>query len=199
MRKLRAPHPATPGVCLLRTVSKSRIYSTKAQGQKSIFMKTAVDPRHQARRMALHTIFGWSFLSKDIKKILSENWQLVKEDQQEDNLLGFPPRIDRQLSEHLCEGVIANIEHIDELILRSAPEWPIKQIAKIDISILRLAVFELVYNVQTIPTKVSIDEAIELAKEFGGSNSSKFINGVLGSIVKELKLEDAKESKPKSK
>lgn len=81
------------------------------------------------------------------------------------------------------EDILTHLPLIDQAIEKAAPEWPIAKIAKIDVSILRLAVFELFYK-KDAPIKVVIDEAVELAKEFGNDQSAKFINGVLGTIVK---------------
>lgn len=82
------------------------------------------------------------------------------------------------------ETIIEKCKEIDGLIQRSAPEWPIDKIAKIDLSVLRIAVYELIYE-KNAPYKVIIDEAIELSKAYGNDNSAKFINGVLGSILKQ--------------
>jgi len=87
----------------------------------------------------------------------------------------------------LTKKILKNIEKIDKIIEKSAPAWPIEQIAKVDLAILRLAVFELVFG-KTAPYKVVIDEAVELAKEFGGETSPGFINGVLGTVVKSQAL-----------
>ncbi|MFC1920873.1 transcription antitermination factor NusB [Chloroflexota bacterium] len=81
----------------------------------------------------------------------------------------------------LVTGVISNEEKIDESIRIFAPAWPIKQISVIDRNILRLAIFEIIID-NKVPVKVAINEAIELAKSFGTDNSSKFVNGVLGSV-----------------
>lgn len=83
------------------------------------------------------------------------------------------------------EHIWVNLSQIDPLIARGAPEWPIDKLNPLDLAILRLAVFELVIDKKE-PTKVIIDEAIELAKEFGGDTSPSFINGALGAIVKEI-------------
>lgn len=91
--------------------------------------------------------------------------------------------------------IIASIPDSDQLISQSAPEWPITQINKVDLSILRLAIFELT-NEKT-PKKVVIDEAVELAKEFGAESSSKFVNGVLGTVVSQLFPKDKKGKKAK--
>jgi len=89
-------------------------------------------------------------------------------------------------SDKLTKGVLKNLEGIDKIIAKSAPAWPIEQIAKVDLAILRLAVFELLFG-KTAPFKVIIDEAVELAKEFGSETSPGFINGVLGTVIKEEK------------
>jgi len=81
--------------------------------------------------------------------------------------------------------IISLLPNIDSHIERAAPEWPLAKIAKIDLAILRLAVWELAYETTT-PPKVVIDEAVELGKSFGNEHSAKFINGVLGTIVKKL-------------
>lgn len=95
----------------------------------------------------------------------------------------YPQRVTLPLS----KKVITNLKNIDSIINKSAPLWPIDQIAKVDLAILRLATYELIYD-QSIPKKVVIDEAIELAKEFGGDKSGKFVNGVLGTINNQNKL-----------
>lgn len=80
--------------------------------------------------------------------------------------------------------IVADLESIDSQIHEAAPEWPISQINKVDLSVLRLAIFEIKH--QKIPYKVAIDEAVELAKEYGSDNSPKFINGVLGTVLQKL-------------
>ncbi len=90
---------------------------------------------------------------------------------------------DTQFIEKLVSGVNAHQQQIDDAITPVAPEWPIEQIARIDRLILRMGVYELHYD-SSVPPKVVINEAVELAKAFGGDNSSKFINGVLGTILR---------------
>ncbi len=80
--------------------------------------------------------------------------------------------------------IVSKIDEIDKLIANAAPEWPIEKLNKVDLAILRLSIFELNYQTKT-PQKVVIDEAIELAKSFGTEKTSKFVNGVLGSIMKQ--------------
>ena len=86
------------------------------------------------------------------------------------------------------EAIIDNLDQIDKIISKGAPKWPIDKINKIDLSILRYAVWEIaIYNKN--PVKVIIDEVIEIAKEYSSETSSSFINGALGSIIRELKIE----------
>ena len=145
-------------------------------------MKSSKDPRHEARRIALQVLFEWSFNSQDIEKIMEKALDTLTELNNHD---GDSRKPDTELSVFLVKGVTENLESIDKIISEAATEWPIAQIAKVDLEILRLAILEL-YIARNVPPKVSIDEAVELAKEFGGENSSKFINGVLGTVVKEL-------------
>lgn len=89
------------------------------------------------------------------------------------------------VSDQDINRIVAKLPQIDEKIYASAPEWPIPKIAKIDLAILRLATYELTVD-KSEPPKVIIDEAIELAKTFGNDHSAKFVNGALGSILKEI-------------
>ena len=130
-----------------------------------------IDIRHSARRLALGVLFAWTFLSKD--KEMDKSMAI--------DVLGIE-KYDSQLYDKIQSGVEENIEKIDFLIMSSAPEWPIEKVAKIDLSCLRIAVYELIFT-KELPVKVAIDEAIELAKEFGADISSKFVNGVLGAVV----------------
>lgn len=139
-------------------------------------MKTGGDPRHKARRLALSALFEWSFYSQDPEFLLSHAVETLEEN---------PKDFDGQLALSLINGVMRNIETIDQIIAAAAPQWPLDQISKVDLTCLRIAVHEL-YLARNAPPKVAIDEAIELAKEFGGPTSGKFVNGVLGTVVKTL-------------
>ena len=87
----------------------------------------------------------------------------------------------------MVNGVIKNLAKIDQIIAQAAPEWPIDQIAIVDRNVLRLGIFELLFgDYKEVPPKVAINEAIELAKSFGGESSGKFVNGVLGTIYREI-------------
>lgn len=88
-----------------------------------------------------------------------------------------------------AEDIFSHVEQIDKLIEQSAPDFPVEKINKVDLAILRLAVYELVVDKNT-PPKVVIDEAVELAKEFGGATSPSFINGALGNIMKNIQINE---------
>jgi len=133
-------------------------------------MKSKNDPRHNARRLALTSVFCWLF--SDLEHDLCYN--LSKD-------LLDSPNTDYELTKEIVDGVKEHREEIDQIISKNAPEWPIDKIAKIDLVILRIAIFEALKS-KKAPLKVVIDEAVELAKEFGNDTSSKFVNGVLGSI-----------------
>ncbi|KKP69970.1 transcription antitermination factor NusB [candidate division CPR3 bacterium GWF2_35_18] len=137
-------------------------------------MKTKTDPRHCARQIALQTLFEWSMHSSNPQDIAN---RIIKET--DNNKLDF------NLLSEIISNVVSNREKIDLQIEVAAPAWPISQISKIDLTILRIASAELQY-IKGIPNKVSIDEAVELSKEFSGDTSSKFINGVLGTILKNI-------------
>lgn len=137
-------------------------------------MKSAVDPRHEARRIALGALFESSFLESGLDEAREHC-------QQEINYHFF----DQKLLNNIITGVTENQETIDQIVRAAAPQWPLEQISRIDLVCLRVAIYELYFE-KNVPPKVAIDEAIELAKEFGGDNSGKFVNGVLGTVVKTL-------------
>jgi N utilization substance protein B len=87
-----------------------------------------------------------------------------------------------EFARHLVQGVIGNRERLDEIIRKNAPAWPLEQVAAVDRNILRLAIYEIVID-NRVPMRAAINEAVELAKEFGGEASPKFVNGVLGSVA----------------
>lgn len=135
-----------------------------------------IDPRHKARQIALAALFEWSFNPQGEVDPLNHAVEVL-----EYNRLGFP----QELSEEIFHGVKENLPTIDKIIVASAPAWPIGQISKVDLTCLRIAVYEL-YFAKNIPYKVAINESIDLAKEFAGEKSGKFVNGVLGTVVKTL-------------
>ena len=120
--------------------------------------------------IAMQTLYEHAFrLDSDLSEIKERNVAVYKND------------VDEAFVNFLIDGVNGKCSEIDESITKSAPEWPIEQISLIDKTILQIAIFELIYSVN-VPPKVAINEAVELSKQFGGENSSKFINGVLGTV-----------------
>lgn len=119
-------------------------------------MKTASDPRHVARVKTMQSLFAYDFQEKTRKKNSD------------------------------ISSITKHLRTIDDLIAKSAPAFPVDKIAKVDLAILRLAIYELII-VKKTPPKVIIDEAVELAKEFGSETASAFVNGVLGTVLEERK------------
>lgn len=146
-------------------------------------MKQKNDPRHTARAMALQTLFSRHFDSSIKSAIVEPIPETLSEILESSNCSSD---FNQQLLKKLINGVDNNIEEINKIITMYAPQWPIEQIKKVDLEILRIAIFEGFIEKIT-PPKVAIDEAIELSKDFGGENSSKFINGVLGGIYENMK------------
>lgn len=135
-------------------------------------MKRKDDPRHFTRLLAIQTLFASNFDKTSKRKQHS-----LKELRDINEIKKF----DKELFEKIIKGVEENREEIDEKISEHAPQWSLDQIKKVDLEILRVAIYEgFVGNIT--PPKVAIDEAIELAKELSGEASDKFINGVLGAI-----------------
>jgi len=142
--------------------------------------------RHLARTIALQTLFAWDFNGKkesDIERLTAENFA------------NFAPNFDDGgFVKDLVTGVRDNVTKIDKFIVKYATEWPLDQITTIDRNILRLGIFELLYS--SVPPRVVINEAIEIAKSFGGDSSGKFVNGVLGALYNdepEIQKRDNKE------
>jgi len=133
-------------------------------------MKSKKDPRHEARKLALSGIFCWLFSDSDNSLTVALSKELMESD-----------NVDVDLANSIIAGVKENNEKIDEIISKCAPEWPIDKISKIDLVILRVGTYEVLFS--KTPSKVAIDEAVELAKEFGNDSSGKFVNGVLGAVV----------------
>ena len=135
--------------------------------------------RHLGRIIALQTLYEQEFRREcnDSSFKLSE---VLKR-----NITRYQTMVDdRDFIKRLVKGVDAKSTELDELLQPIAPEWPIDQIARMDRLILRIGAYELLYETDT-PPKVVINEAVELAKGFGGDNSSKFVNGVLGTLLRQ--------------
>ncbi len=145
--------------------------------------------RHLGRIVALQSLYEYEVRtavddSVDIKQLVERNLERYESEIE-----------DTEFVNNLVSGVIDKISQLDEKLRPLAPEWPLEQIARIDHSILRLSLYELLHSADSVPPKVAINEAVELAKAFGSDNSSKFINGVLGTAYRTLvegKSDDAK-------
>lgn len=144
--------------------------------------------RHLSRIVVMQSLYEWDFRpGSNLQKVLTRN------------IKNFEKDVDKEYTITTTEAVVASIPEVDKKIIEVAPEWPIEQVALIDKAILRLAIFELLYNPE-IPPKVAINEAVEIAKTYGGENSSKFINGVLGTIYRQSDryVEEKDDAKAKS-
>lgn len=148
--------------------------------------------RHLQRSIAMQSLFEWDFRGQDqenLEKIVTHNCS------------EFAPGADNfTFVNNLVRGAIDKLADIDPLIAKCAPEWPLDQIATVDRNILRLGTYELLFgNYEETPPKVAINEAIELAKTYGGDSSARFVNGVLGTIYREMgepmKDDDAEKAK----
>ncbi len=130
--------------------------------------------RHLARAIALQSLYEWDFhdFAGDLASIITRN------------LEEFAPKLDeKEFSKKLVAGIGANLDDIDATITQFAPDWPIPKITIVDRNVLRIGTYEVKHDPE-IPSKVAINEAIELAKTFGGESSGKFVNGVLGAIYR---------------
>ncbi len=147
--------------------------------------------RHLSRSVAMQSLYEWDFKGKKEGKL-----QVIIEH----NVKEFAPGVeDQKFIYDLVNNVIEKIGEIDKIIEKAAPQWPIDQIAMVDRAVLRLGIYELLFgNREEVPPKVAINEAIELAKTFGGDASGKFVNGVLGTIYREIG-EPGKDDSPKKK
>lgn len=151
--------------------------------------------RHLSRSIVLQTLFEWDFNSRNREEAI----EIFKRDVGE-----FGAGLsDMAFMEGLLKGIIEKQKDIDLIIEKAAPDWPIDKISVMDRNILRLGLYELLFGDRNeVPPKVAINEAIELSKAFGGETSSKFVNGVLGAVYKELgepgKDETSKDKKNKS-
>lgn len=135
--------------------------------------------RHLARSIAIQSLYEWDFKNYQndaLPKIAKRN---IEE---------FGPGLkNEEFVNSLIKGVVEHKKELDNIIEKAAPMWPIDQIDVIDRNVLRLGLYELLYeNKEEVPPKVAINEAIELAKSFGGESSGKFINGVLGTVFREM-------------
>ena len=147
--------------------------------------------RHLGRIVALQTLYEQDFRREvndpglDLEAVLARNIARYEETIE-----------DKAFIESLVRGITSKETELDDIIRPVAPEWPIEQIARMDRIILHIGVYELLFE-KGVPPKVAINEAVELAKAFGGDNSSKFINGVLGTVLRNKEEKPAKKTKSK--
>jgi len=145
--------------------------------------------RHLGRIVAMQTLYEHDFrggyeAQLELTPILERNLDEFRDSIDDTNFV-----------QDVVQGVHNHQADIDGIIGPAAPEWPVEQIAKIDKIILRIGVYELMIK-RDVPPKVAINEAVELAKTFGGENSSKFINGVLGTIYRNSEFYEPEETPP---
>jgi N utilization substance protein B len=137
--------------------------------------------RHLGRIIALQTLYEYDFRRAcedpdvQLDEVLTRNLERYEDTVE-----------DKSFVHRLVEGVTKDADKLDEIIQPIAPEWPISQIARIDRTILHMSIYELLNMSDIVPPKVVINEAVELAKAFGSDNSSKFVNGVLGTAYRTL-------------
>jgi transcription antitermination protein NusB len=136
--------------------------------------------RHLGRIIALQTLYEYEF------RLFAGDTKLKLDAILKRNIARYQKTVeDTPFIERVVHGVIEHQAELDRVLQPIAPDWPIDQIARIDRLVLRIGLFELTYETDT-PPKVVINEAVELAKGFGGENSSKFVNGVLGTAHRQL-------------
>jgi N utilization substance protein B len=137
----------------------------------------------------MQSLYEWDFSGKKPESLKS----IVEKDIKE-----FGPGLeDQAFVWQLITGIAQKMSEIDKIIEKAAPEWPLDQITIVDRNVLRLGLYELLYgNKEEVPPKVAINEAIELAKTFGGERSGKFINGVLGTVYKQIEPEANNNQQP---
>lgn len=147
--------------------------------------------RHLSRSVAMQTLYEWDFRGRkmdQLPEILDRN---IKE---------FASGLeDTTFIHQLVQDTIKHIDQLDKIIEKAAPQWPLSQVAVVDRNVLRVGLFELLFGKRDeVPPKVAINEAIELAKSFGGESSGKFVNGVLGTVYREIG-EPGKDDAPPAK
>jgi len=147
--------------------------------------------RHLSRSVVLQSLFEWDFRGAD-----HDNVDVILKRTADE----FAPGMgDISFIEGLMKGILAKQNDIDQIIVKAAPEWPLDKISPVDRNVLRIGLYELLFSDRSeVPAKVAINEAIELAKTFGGDTSGRFVNGVLGAVYKELG-EPGKDAEPAKK
>jgi N utilization substance protein B len=141
--------------------------------------------RHFARIVAMQSLYEWDFRGKQKDEDPISIF--------ERNCNDLESAVDGDFASHLINTVTRHREEIDKMIAAAAPEWPFEQIALLDRNIIRVAVAEILYD-KNVPPRVAINEAIELSKTYGSETSSKFVNGVIGTIYRQSDRYDAETS-----
>ncbi len=135
--------------------------------------------RHLSRTVAMQALFSWEF--QDEPRNLEPAIAAAEAEFGEDLDVAYVRRV--------CEGTVAHLEEIDGLLQEAAPEWPVDQVARVDRNVLRVAIFELLFDAtEDVPPRVAINEAIEIGKRFGAESTPRFVNGALGYVYR--KFED---------
>ena len=147
--------------------------------------------RHLSRSVAMQTLYEWDFRGRRIEELPEITGRNIKE---------FASGMeDTTFIHQLIDGTIQYVNEIDKIIEKAAPQWPLNQVAIVDRNVLRVGLYELLFGKRDeVPPKVAINEAIELAKSFGGESSGKFVNGVLGTVYREIG-EPGKDDAPPAK
>lgn len=134
-------------------------------------------PRRRARMVVLQALYALDYTGQTMETALQARLDEIE-----------LPEATEEFAWSLAKGIATQAAYLDDVVRTLAPEWPIAQIAPIDRNVLRIAVYELLFDLDT-PPKVAINEAVELAKEFGSESSPRFVNGVLGSLVAQNRLQ----------
>jgi len=147
--------------------------------------------RHLSRSVAMQTLYEWDFRGRKMDELSAVTDRNIKE---------FASGMeDTTFIHQLIDGTIKHVNEIDKIIEKAAPQWPLNQVAIVDRNVLRVGLYELLFGKRDeVPPKVAINEAIELAKSFGGESSGKFVNGVLGTVYREIG-EPGKDDAPPAK
>ncbi|MFA6427811.1 MAG: transcription antitermination factor NusB [Candidatus Magasanikbacteria bacterium] len=135
--------------------------------------------RHLARSIVMQSLYQWDFRGNPTAAIPAIIDEIMEE-------FGVGLEDTKEYVEKTVNGVIDHKDEIDKLMAEYAPHWPLAQMTLIDRNILRIGIYELSYNTEEIPPRVAINEAIELAKTYGGPSSGKFVNGILGAMYKKI-------------
>jgi N utilization substance protein B len=135
--------------------------------------RSLADPRRRGRELAMQSLYEADLVGHDPMYVL--NRAIVDEDLEES--------VAAEHARRLVGGVIRQRDDIDRELVRAAPAWPIEQMPPVDKNLLRLAIYEVLFDNVQVPMKAAINEAVEIAKRFGSENSSRFVNGVLGTVA----------------